>query len=73
MRNRIYMNDPPRPKDRITQDLFDRLDRLCGARPLDGTNLEWVYERDRKLDMHVFGSGDGSAPELVSMGLIDKR
>lgn len=38
-----------------------------GAGPITLAMLERAWRRQKRFNLHVYGSGDGSAPELVSM------
>ena len=58
-RSRVFMNEV-RPKERIERDLLERFERIAGVRPLDGTNLAWIYDRPKRLNEFYYGDGDGT-------------
>lgn len=46
-RNKVFMNGPLL-KDEHGRNMRDLLDFHLGIRPLDGTNLAWIYKREEK-------------------------
>lgn len=69
-RNKVYMNEPT-PANWYERLLREHFDRRFDVRPLDGTNLEWIYKRDEpkvahyqdwphRLNLIYFADGDGT-------------
>lgn len=43
-RNRVFMNET-KPSDPAERAMWEQFELMAGVRPLDGTNLEWIYNR----------------------------